>query len=227
MDNQTTYDRNTDRLTGIIILLVFITLIINELTSTVIKTDLHGIHDSLKYIGEHYILFVTNTVLWIVNLILLIALAAAFLLALKIHHNTLSHFIAFGFAATGLTIMVAAAGSLSLISITNEYLKATGIESDIIAINGLSIAELRENSFLIAFTFEGLSVVLLGLLIVISRSLPKWIGWISIIGGFIFATFCWQDLNSKIFFLGRMLIILSLFLIGARLLIKGSFKAEE
>ena len=152
MDFTYTYDKSTDRIIGYLILVLFFLLILNEITSVVIKTDVNGVHDSLKYIGNHYMLFLFNSFNSLAILIVYIAISAGFLLGLRVFNAPLAHFISFGIASTGLTIMVAASGSFSILNISREYMLSNGIESDIIAINGLSIAELRKNAFLIAFS---------------------------------------------------------------------------
>lgn len=214
MDHSRASDSDTNKLTGIIIILVFIMMVVNEISLIPVKTDLHGIHDSLKFIGDNMALYIINSASWLINLVLLIGLSAAFLMTLRNFHNTLAHFIAFGIASTGLTIMVSTAGSLSLINITNEYLQATGIDSDIIAINGLSIAELRKNAMLISYTFFGLSISLLGMYILIIKHVKKWLGWYAILIGLLFAGGGWQDLYGLPFLLVRIIFIVYILIIG-------------
>lgn len=199
MNSVVNYDNNTDKLTGIILFLLFVSLLLNETTNYHFESNLENIHTAMKQIGSTHLLFLINSINWVISLILFIALGAAFFLGLKFYQNTLAHFIAFGFAATGLALMVTTAGTLSLIGLSNEYLTASGVETDIIAINGLSIAELRENSFQISYTLMGLSIFLTGIFIFVTKKLEKYIALFCSLVGICLIIFAWQGYNDNTF----------------------------
>jgi len=214
MDYIISYDKSSDRLIGVLFFLLVVSLIVNEFTFILIKTDVNGIHDSLKFIGANYILFIVNTINQLVTLLFYIALAAALLLGLRFLNNTLAHFISFGIGATGLTVMVAAAGSLSIFNITREYLISTGVETDIIAMNGLTIAELRENAFLIAFSLEGASIILFGIYNAVTKSISSIASFTSIILGLVLVIFEWFMYGTFSFRIIRYGIIANYLFIG-------------
>ena len=224
MDLTYNQDKSSNRLIGVMLLLLMVSLIFNEITSIYIKTDINGIHDSLNFIGSHYLVYLLNSINQIILLILYIAVAASFLIGLRNVNNTLAHFISFGIAAAGLTIMVAASGSLSLINITREFLISTGIETEIIAINGLSIAELRENALLIAYTIEGTGIFLIGLFIAITKYLKVVAAYSSIILAIILIIFCWLKFDTIIFVIVKSLVIANYLFISILFLRKSLSK---
>ncbi len=221
MERIITYDKSNDRLTGILFILLFFSLLTGEITNVHIKIDVNGIHDSLKFIGNHYTLFLVNSIIQLINLVLYIALAASLYINLRFFNNTLSHFTSFGIAATGLTLMVSASGSLSLLNITKDYLISSGIEADIVSLNGLSIAELRKNAILITFTIEAFSIIAFGIYNIKTKSILKIISFSSIILGIAMVSLEWVFFGKIIFIIVRYLVVINYLCIGYLYLKKG------
>jgi hypothetical protein len=225
MDYTGKYDEGSDRVPGVILFILFLLLIVGEFTKVNIKTDINGIHDSLKFIGSNYNLYLAHSIVQLLSMIVYIALSAAFFLVLRNYHLTLSHFVAFGLAASGLTLMVSSSGSFSMLSISNEYLMSNGVESDIIAINGLVIAELRKNAQLIAHTIEGSSILLLGIYIAITGHIHKAASFTSILISIAFIIVSWLFYGKVSFMVIKVLIILN-YLFLSFLFFKNSYKKD-
>lgn len=214
MEYTTEVDKGANKLTGILFIILFFVLLLFTLTSIHIKTDINGIHDSFKYLSENITIYIVNTIIQLICIIAFIALSASLFLNLRSYHNTLSHFVAFGIAATGLTLMVSTSGSLSLINITREYMGAKDFESDIIAIDGLTIAELRKNALLITYTLEGLSLILLGVYNLTVKHIHKSISYTTFILGVFLILFEWLYYNTLSFTIIRYLTIINYLVVG-------------
>jgi hypothetical protein len=73
----------------------------------------------------------------------------------------------------------------------------------------------------------GISSIILGLLIASSGLLPRFIGWVAIFGGLIYASFGWIDIDHILFMVGRLLFLLALIILGSFLLLRGTKKKSE
>ena len=85
----------------------------------------------------------------------------------------------------------------------------------------------RSNLQLAAYTLVGISSLILGILIAGSGLLPRFIGWVAICGGIIYASFGWIGKENIAFMVGRLLFLLGLILLGISLLFRGTRKKKE
>lgn len=221
MEDITNYDKNSEKITGFVFLILFAVMLCSELTRLYIKTDINGIHDSLKLIGNSSKIFLTHAVFQLIAMVLFIILSASLYLLLRPSHNILSHFIAFGLAASGLTLIVTSSGSFSLLNIAHEYILSSGVESDIIAINGLVISELRKNALLIAYTIEGLSLIVFGFLIVRSKYIHIIAGISVIVFSLVYIFISWANYGQTYFIIIKYVVIANYLILGGLILKKG------
>jgi uncharacterized membrane protein YfcA len=85
----------------------------------------------------------------------------------------------------------------------------------------------KTNLQLAAYTLAGLSSLILGLLIASTGHLPRFIGWLAILGGMIYASFGWISTDHILFTIGRLLFIIALILLGSYLLLRGLVRREQ
>ena len=104
---------------------------------------------------------------------------------------------------------------------------SSGQETDYIANTSYFILVSRSNLQLAAYTLVGISSIILGLLIASSGLLPRFIGWVAIFGGLIYASFGWIGIDHILFMVGRLLFLLALIILGSFLLLRGTRKKTE
>ena len=107
------------------------------------------------------------------------------------------------------------------------YQGSTALENDYIANISYFILVSRSNLQLAAYTLVGVSSIILGLLIASSGLLPRFIGWVAIFGGLIYASFGWIGIDHILFMVGRLLFLLALIILGSFLLLRGTRKKTE
>jgi hypothetical protein len=138
-----------------------------------------------------------------------------------------AYLAAFLISTTGLLYIIIAINGLNVIRMVSVYQAAFGQESDYIANISFYILVSRSNLQLAAYTLVGISSIILGLLIASSGLLPRFIGWVAIFGGLIYASFGWIDIDHILFMVGRLLFLLALIILGSFLLLRGTKKKSE
>jgi hypothetical protein len=123
--------------------------------------------------------------------------------------------------------MIFAVNGHNLAFLVSDYLKSAGEETDISASLAYWIMVNKTNLQLAAYTLVGLSSMILGLLIASTGHLPRFIGWMAIFGGLIYASFGWISNDHILFTAGRLLFLLSLVLLGSFLLLRGLVRKDK
>lgn len=103
--------------------------------------------------------------------ILVLLSAVTLYVTFRSHDETLALLGAFGFAAHGLCIVLACALILAGLKFPEEFAGALELTADNIRMS--------------AFVFLSLGLVPLGVLIAWSGAVPRWIGWLGVVGGIV------------------------------------------
>jgi hypothetical protein len=196
--------RGVERLAGITALLITFLVVAAILTAIDIKPDYINIHEDLSYLGDNIDRLWLNSMIWFTTSVLIVLFGPLILMSFLPYGRSSAYLAAF-------------------------LISTTGILYIIITINGLNIFILvsRSNLQLAAYTLVGISSIILGLLIASSGLLPRFIGWVAIFGGLIYASFGWIGIDHILFMVGRLLFLLALFILGSFLLLRGTKKKSE
>ena len=138
-----------------------------------------------------------------------------------------AYLAAFLISTTGILYLIIAINGLNLINMVTAYQASSGQETDYIANISYFILVSRSNLQLAAYTLVGISSIILGLLIASSGLLPRFIGWLAIFGGLIYASFGWIGIDHILFMVGRLLFLLALIILGSFLLLRGTRKKTK
>jgi hypothetical protein len=219
--------RGVERLAGTITLLISFLVVAAIFTSLDIYPEYLNIHEDLSYLGENLARLRLNTWIWFVNSILIIMLGPLILMSFLPYGRSSSYLAAFLISTTGILYINFAANGYNLIFLVTDYLKSAGDEIDIMASLAYKIMVSKTNLQLAAYTLAGLSSLILGLLIASTGHLPRFIGWLAILGGMIYASFGWISTDHILFTIGRLLFIIALILLGSYLLLRGLVRREQ
>lgn len=219
--------RGVERLAGTITLLISFLVVAAIFTSLDIYPEYNNIHEDLSYLGENLARLRLNTWIWFVNSILIIMLGPLILMSFLPYGRSSSYLAAFLISTTGILYINFAANGYNLIFLVTDYLKSAGDETDIMASLAYQIMVSKTNLQLAAYTLAGLSSLILGLLIASTGHLPRFIGWLAILGGLIYASFGWISTDHILFTIGRLLFIIALILLGSYLLLRGLVRREQ
>jgi hypothetical protein len=219
--------RGVERLAGITALLITFLVVAAILTALDIKPVYDNIHEDLSYLGDNIDRLWLNTIIWFATSILIVLFGPLILMSFLPYGRSSAYLAAFLISTTGLLYIIIAINGLNVIRMVSVYQAAFGQESDYIANISFYILVSRSNLQLAAYTLVGISSIILGLLIASSGLLPRFIGWVAIFGGFIYASFGWIDIDHILFMVGRLLFLLALIILGSFLLLRGTKKKSE
>jgi hypothetical protein len=219
--------RGVERLAGVITLLISFLVVAAISTSLDIFPEFVNIHEDLSYLGENLDRLRLNTWIWFVNAILIIILGPLLLMCFLPYGRSSSYLAAFLISTTGILYMIFAVYGHNLVFLVRDYLKSAGDETDIMASLAYQIMVHKTNLQLAAYSLAGLSSLILGLLIASTGHLPRFIGWLAIFGGLIYASFGWISTDNILFTIGRLFFIIALVLLGSYLLLRGLVRREK
>jgi hypothetical protein len=219
--------RGVERLAGITALLIAFLIVAAILTSLDITPDYINIHADLAYLGDHLDRLWLNSVIWFASSVLIVIFGPLILMSFLPYGRSSAYIAAFLICTTGILYIIMAINGLNMMQMIVAYQASTGQETDYIANISYFILVSRSNLQLAAYTLVGLSSIILGLLIAASGLLPRFIGWVAIFGGIIYASFGWIGKENIAFMVGRLLFLFGLILLGISLLFRGTRKKKE
>jgi len=219
--------RGVERLSGFIALMISFLVVAAIFTGLDIFPEYINIHEDLSYLGENLERLRLNTWIWFLNSILIIVFGPLILMSFLPFGRSTSYLAAFLVSTTGILYMLSAVNGYNLIFLVSDYLKSAGNETDIMASLAYKIMVNKTNLQLAAYTLAGLSSMILGLLIASTGHLPRFIGWLAILGGLIYASFGWINIDNILFTAGRLLFIIALILLGSFLLLRGLKRRDK
>jgi len=219
--------RGVERLAGITALLITFLVVAAILTALDIKPDYINIHEDLSYLGDNTDRLWLNSIIWFVTAILIVLLGPLILMSFLPYGRSSAYLAAFLISTTGIIYIIIAINGLNMIRMVTVYQASSGQETDFVANLSYFILVSRTNLQLAAYTLVGISSIILGLLIASSGLLPRFIGWVAIFGGLIYASFGWISIDHILFMVGRLLFLLALIILGSFLLLRGTRKKSE
>ena len=219
--------RGVERLAGINGLLISFLVVVAILTGLDLVPQWVNIQEDLAYLVENLERLRINNLIWLINSILIILFGPLILMSFIPYGRSTAYVAAFLISATGMLYLIFAVNDLNMIRLIRDY---NGIEAgDKSVIEGLiyHILISKLNLQLSAYSLAGVSSLILGLLIIRTGLIPKFIGWIAIFGGLIYGSMGWVSTDNLLFTLGRLLFVLSLILFGSILLLRGPRKKQK
>ena len=219
--------RGVERLAGITALLITFLVVAAILTAIDIKPDYININEDLSYLGDNIDRLWLNSIIWFVTAILIVLFGPLILMSFLPYGRSSAYLAAFLICTTGILYLIIAINGLNMINMVTAYQASSGQETDYIANISYFILVSRSNLQLAAYTLVGISSIILGLLIASSGLLPRFIGWVAIFGGLIYASFGWIGIDHVLFMVGRLLFLLALIILGSFLLLRGTRKKTE
>jgi hypothetical protein len=219
--------RGVERLAGITALLITFLVVAAILTAIDIKPDYINIHEDLSYLGDNIDRLWLNSMIWFTTSVLIVLFGPLILMSFLPYGRSSAYLAAFLISTTGILYIIITINGLNMIRMVSVYQTSSGQETDYIANISYFILVSRSNLQLAAYTLVGISSIILGLLIASSGLLPRFIGWVAIFGGLIYASFGWIGIDHILFMVGRLLFLLALFILGSFLLLRGTKKKSE
>lgn len=220
-------NRKVERPSGFLAIIISFLVILSILSQLDIKPDYSNIMEDLSFLGENILRLKINAFIWLINAILIIFLGPSILMTFLPHGRSSSYLSAFLISATGIIYLLFTANCFNILYIVNEYLASPDAADSFLPSLAFNLFITRTHLQLIAYTLTGISAIVLGSLIARTGYLPRFIGWMSILGGLIYLAFGWFNPENLIFSAGRVIFVLSLLLFGSYLLLRGTIDRKS
>ncbi len=154
--------RHVERLTGVLLLVGVVSFLTHFVTFSVLRND------------------VATIALILVYGVFVLLSAVGMYLTFRPHEPTLSLFGALGFAVHGLFIVLIGAILLAGLRLPEEFPTTFGNDDGaMVAALELATAKIRTSAFVIS----SIGLLALGILILWSAAVPRWMGWMAATGG--------------------------------------------
>ena len=219
--------RAMERITGVIFLLVVVSLIVTIATGSDVgqNTDAEDFRQWLRELAENQGQHRVSVAFDLLSNVLTVAMAGAVYVVFRLHARPLALFAAFGFLAAGLTSMVIVMTGFALDSMAHEFVTASEADADIVATSARGFALVGAFGRDVGVTFIGIGILLLGILIVWSGAVYRVLGWVAIPAGVLLPLHYLRLVNEDLVYIARAGLIATLvFLLatGIWLLVRGT-----
>jgi hypothetical protein len=217
--------RGVERLAGITGLLISFLVVGAIFTGLDIFPEMVNMQEDLAFLGENLERLRINTLVWFINSILIILFGPLILMGFIPYGRSSAYLAAFLITTTGIIYLFFALQGFNLIHLVRDFMDIGEGEADF-GVLAYHIMITKANLQLAAYSLAGISSLILGLLIIRTGLIPKFIGWLAIAGGMIYGGMGWVSTDNLLFTLGRLLFVISLILLGAILLLRGPGEKE-
>ena len=208
------------RITGVLLLAFLAAIIVAASTSAGIDTYEEDFHESIQEVVDNNGRFWTSTAFLGLSSVLAVALGAVMYVTFSPHERTLALLGAFGFLLVGAALMVGTFTAEALGDLASDYKRTHGPSPEIIAIAARPLSNMAENMMFSGIAaLPALGMLAFGALIVWSRAVPRWLGWLAIASGILApVVFAFWLIGI----IGVMLGMIWLFLMGWWLILRGT-----
>lgn len=221
--------RGIDYLAGSLLIGIVVTVLVS--LAVVPITDETFREDAAEYlmkIADDRGLFATFIGLDLASNLLGIGAAAALYLVFRSHDRNLALLGSAGFLAASVIFLTGNMIMIALESLAKDYAAATGAGAAAVLLSARPIGLMLDSVFVMGGTGLAIGFLSYGLIVLRTGAVPKWIGYVGILGGIV-APFGWLlfveiDLQY-IGVIGTMIGLLFILLTGGWLVWKGSKEA--
>ena len=173
-----------DRICGALLIALPVAIFTFIVADSQFNTYGLSFQESLRQVVDSSALFRAETVLLFISGLVSIALAAAMYLVFRTHERTLALFGAAWFLGLGMTWFVAAISGVALAHMADQFETATAVNASMIATSARPVQVIYEETVLIGMkTLFPLSLLTFGTLVIRSRVVPGWMGWMALVIG--------------------------------------------
>lgn len=159
-----------------------------------------------------------------------LAAAVGLYMVFRSHDRNLALLGTAGFLAAAVLFLTGDMMMISLQALAQDFAAASGAAADSIFFSAQSIGLMAEATFIIGATVMSLGILSYGLIVLRTGAVPKWIGYIGVLGGVVapFGSLHYVESSlMNIAFIGMMLALVFALLTGGWLIVKGSKEAAQ
>mgnify|MGYP006289169111 CR=1 FL=1 len=209
----------TELLSGYITIVTIVLGIVCFSTFSYVDDNIDNLQNAILEFSEKSSLELVYLGASILFLVSMVGMSALYLLVFRFYNPVLGSFVSFGFFASAVSMIISSSAALSFYQLLGDFLLSTDYQSDMVAINMMSIFQLKMKSLMIAGTFFGLSMVFLSIVSYISSVMPLIVSLFNSITGAALVYVTWQIQSPLIIRLSIIFAAVSMLLAGIYLVI--------
>ena len=221
--------RGTEQLTGVLLVTLVVGVVVALVTQAIPFADLDfskdELRDDLIDIAKDSKLWFTSGAFAIFANLISIPMAAALYLTFRSHDRSLALFGSFGFLAAAVLELVRLTVNMALGTLAQDFAAASGAQADAYFAVARALSAVALSMDPLGSMAIALGIFAYGALIVRTQALPRWIGWIGVVGGAIVPLVWLTYIQQELIFLGFIGLIIGLFFAvttGVRLVSRGT-----
>lgn len=220
--------RVIEQIAGVLLLAVIVTLI-GTFASSPVQVDASraGIGQSLEALAQDPGSHRMTMSLYLAGSLIVIVAAGALYLTFRPHGRDVALFGAFGWLAGGVLQAVSNAIVIVLADIAQDFAAASGAQAAAMETLARSFIQAGDVLLNAAFTAIGIGAFAFGVLIVRSRPVSRWLGWIWIVSGVLLQLvwFGTDNILGIVGVFGNFASLLVILILGGWLLVRGTREA--
>lgn len=209
----------TEQISGYLTIITIVLGIVCFSTFSFVDDNIDNLQNAILEFSKKSTLelvYLGTSVLFLVGMV---GISALYLLVFRFYNPILGSFVSFGFFASAISMVISSSAALSFYGLLGDFLMSSNYQSDMIAINMMSIFQLKMKSLMIAGTFFGLSMVFLSIVSYISHIIPLIVSLFISITGAALVYVTWQVHSPLIIRFSIILTAVSMLLTGIYLVI--------
>ena len=219
--------RAMERICGMLFLVVLVTVFVSGATDIYVSPERSEIGAVLERIANSQGQYLTSLSLGILGALLMIPLAGILYQVFSTHGRSLALVAAFALVGTGLMSLTSLMLKFALVSLSQDLAGTGSADAGLIVPIARALAFANDIiGFYAVITLLGMTMAALGILLIQSRALPRWLGWLAAMGG-VLMILDWLDLIgvAVLGMIGFLFFLLSLLVIGIWLVLRGTREA--
>lgn len=221
--------RSNEVLAGTFLLLMFVSSIIAVAFAGAVGTDYNvssnEVPEVMRLVAGNLLMHQMEIAFDLISFILLVALSGVMYLVFAPHGKLAAILGSYFLAAGGVILAVHDAFWFVFPSISVEFVLASGVRAEMLSDMGLALMLTANWTLSIGIAFMGIGILLFGLLMIRSRAVPQWQGWIGVLAGALLLTGTWLPrVDPELYVLWTILsapVLVWEVSLGVRLLRKG------
>ncbi len=216
---------STERITGVLFILLFLILAIGIVTGTTqLDFERPDVRKSLQDVIDNQELVITSSAFMLAGALLMIVSAAALYRLFGGHDGFLALIGLAGMLSGGVMLVTSVTSSFGAFFLARDFVDGVA-DADSLAMTARAIALAASALFLAGLTALGAGMTALGALMVRSRAVPGWLGWWAVLSGVLmlaaFIIVNTANALSVIPGIGAILFVVFFLVLGIRVLARG------
>jgi len=188
-------NRSREKLAGTLLLLMLVSSLAAVTFASMVGTNYNvepdGVAEVLRLVASNSVAHQLEIAFDLLSFIFLVAAGVMLHLSFVEHDRVLATLGGVALVVGGTILAVHDVFWFVFPAVATEYISASGIRAEVLVDIGHLTILTANWGLSVGITFMGLGLLMFGLLVVLSKPVPPWLGWIGILAGSLLALGTW------------------------------------